>query len=180
MPMNYKPCLLFMTGLWRTYPTHNLIGPCTLAVISHIPLPVPSTPLLPQQPPSSQNPPFLQRLGIPTQNHQLPIAPLLAFSPHFVCWFKRFQTFSNVSITFHTISKIHYTTTNHQIVPTQQGLLALKYTIFVATTYKLFDPGGIISSKSQSPCFSLPPDLRSQTCGGGQCSLCFPGFPYPL
>jgi hypothetical protein len=43
--------------------------------------------------------------------------------------------------------------TNHQIVPTQQSLLALEYTIFVTTTYKLFDPGGIMFAQTESPCF---------------------------
>jgi hypothetical protein len=59
------------------------------------------------------------------------------------------RMFSNISITFCTITNIHYIITNHQIIPTQQICLDLEYTIFVANTYKLFDPGGIISSKSQ-------------------------------
>jgi hypothetical protein len=57
------------------------------------------------------------------------------------------KTFSNISIKFRTITNIPYIITNHQIFPTQQSLLALEYSIFVATAYKIFDPGGITSSK---------------------------------
>jgi hypothetical protein len=88
------------------------------------------------------------------------------------------KTFSNVSIIFHTITNIHYIITNHQIVPAQQSLLALKYNILVATTSKLFDHGDIISSKSQSRCFSLPPDLRSEAWGVSVFPV-FPRIPKP-
>jgi hypothetical protein len=94
-------------------------------------------------------------------------------------------------ITFHTITKLPYIIAIHQIVPLQRSLLVPKtLPIFLTTTYKLFDPGGIIFfdlqvdaiifSQTRSPWFSLPPDLQSETGGGCQCSLCFPGFPYPL
>jgi hypothetical protein len=85
----------------------------------------------------------------------------------------------------HIINKMHYIITNHQIIPLQRSLLVPKYTIsiFLATTYELFGPGGISSfdlqfdvimfSQTQSPCFSLPPDLRSEAWGVSV----FPVFP---
>jgi hypothetical protein len=85
MPMNYNYYILFMTGLWKTSPIPNFIGPFTLTVTSHLPSPVPSTPLLLQQPPSLQNPTSLQNLPS-LQN----ITPLLLFSPQFASRLKRY------------------------------------------------------------------------------------------
>jgi hypothetical protein len=151
--MNYNYYLLFINGLWKTSPIQHLIGPFTLAVTYHLPSPTTNT----------STTTVIEKSDIPTLRFLLKALPT----------------------TFHTITKVHSIIANHQIVPLQRSLLVPKYTIsiFLATTYKLFDPGGVLSfdlqvhaimfSQTQSPCFSLPPDLRSEAWGVSV----FPVFP---
>jgi hypothetical protein len=115
MPMNHNYYILFMNGLWETSPIQNLIGPFTLPVTSHLPSPVPSIPLLQQQPPSLKNPTsphFVSRLKCyPLHLTQLPkcipSSPIIESFPfNEACWLPYIISFLTLVVSFPLTSKL--------------------------------------------------------------------------